>query len=377
MQQRTAAETDQRLGLMSELISAVAVIKMFVWQEWIKSRILSARQKELQLILKTGLIRGIYMTLSLFVSRLMICATLLAMATTPRNSLTAANVFMVSAYFTLLTHAVGQMFVRGVTELAAVRVSLQRLQKFLLAEEKGEQCDKKPSEVTNETLPSIRIQNCTAYWNHQVRLVDSKTMLLFKNSAPTLSNISLPETTGPCLVGIVGTVASGKSSLLELLLGELPITLGVVKVFGRVSYAPQEPWLFDGTIRENIVFGEVWDESRYASVIDHCALVDDLQQFPNNDQTVVGERGATLSGGQRGRVSLARTIYRRADVYLLDDPLCSVDENVGRHLFERIFSNTGFLGDKMRVLVINKKECLQQMDWIVLMNEVGGLHKIS
>lgn len=368
---RTATQTDDRLGLVAELIEGVQMIKMYAWEQWIRFRILQVREKELIMIRTSGFIRGVYMTLSVFVSRLMICATLLAMVTVRGNQLTSANVFMVSAYYTVLGHALGQMFVRGVTELAAVQVSIGRLERFLTAAETEDvPC------LGEEVEPSahILIQSATAYWRRQVRLMDSETMLLSKNQPPTLNNVSLK--CGPrdqLLVGIVGSVGSGKSSLLELIMGELRVEArGRVSVVGRISYSPQESWIFNGSIRENIVYDEPWDETRYQSVLEKCALLEDLQCLPARDNTLVGERGSSLSGGQRARVNLARAIYRRADIYLLDDPLSAVDVKVGRYLFDDIIGPGGFLGDHIRLLVTHQIEYLQHMNWIVVLNQVRG-----
>jgi len=93
-----------------------------------------------------------------------------------------------------------------------------------------------------------------------------------------------------------------QSSLLQLILGELPILDGTVNINGEISYAAQEPWLFTGTVRNNILFGEPFDRKRYYEVTKCCALSTDFQQLSNGDKTIVGERGASLSGGQRARI---------------------------------------------------------------------------
>lgn len=102
-----------------------------------------------------------------------------------------------------------------------------------------------------------------------------------------------------------------------------------------IVYVPQTPWVFFGTIRGTILFGEANHKTMYSKVLDACALVEDIQTFPNGDQTVVGERGVPLSGGQRARVTLARVVYKDADVYLLDDPLSALDTKVGQHIFKQ------------------------------------------
>lgn len=151
-------------------------------------------------------------------------------------------------------------------------------------------------------------------------------------------------------------------------MGELPIIDGEVIVQGELSYAAQEPWLFTGTVRNNILFGESFDRKRYRDVTKCCALTTDFEQLQNGDKTIVGERGASLSGGQRARISLARAIYKPASIYLLDDPLSAVDAHVGRHLFDEVIGPKGRLASEKatRVLVTHQIHFLNEADWIVI-----------
>ena len=109
---------------------------------------------------------------------------------------------------------------------------------------------------------------------------------------------------------------------------------GLIEIHGKLSYAAQEPWLFEGSLRSNIIFIEDFDESRYNEVIKACGLERDLELFEFGDKTIVGGRGISLSGGQKARVNLARAVYKKADIYLLDDPLSAVDTEVGKHIFQ-------------------------------------------
>ena len=102
-----------------------------------------------------------------------------------------------------------------------------------------------------------------------------------------------------------------------------------------MGYAAQDPWLFDGTVRQNILFGNEYDDKRYNDTIQLCSMEQDIASFQDGSNEMVGDRGTTLSGGQKARLNLARAIYRDSDIYLLDDPLSAVDANVGKDLFER------------------------------------------
>lgn len=162
-------------------------------------------------------------------------------------------------------------------------------------------------------------------------------------------------------------MGSGKTTLLQVILGELELDNGQVYIDGVLSYAAQEPWLFEGSIRQNILFIENYDEERYQQVVKVCALEKDFELFPYGDSTIVGERGISLSGGQKARVSLARAIYKKADIYLLDDPLSAVDAHVGRHIFDQCIR--GFLSDKICLLVTHQLQYLKDVKHIILMND--------
>ena len=146
-----------------------------------------------------------------------------------------------------------------------------------------------------------------------------------------LEKISLALSPGELLV-VTGAVGSGKSSLLTSLMDELVVTSGSCKSTGRVSFCPQEAWIFVGTVRENILFGQEMDEAKYERVVEAAALRHDFELLPVGDQTLIGDKGTALSGGQRARINFARAIYREADIYLLDDPFSAVDPKVGKKL---------------------------------------------
>ncbi len=151
--------------------------------------------------------------------------------------------------------------------------------------------------------------------------------------SPLLKNINL-EVTNPELVLICGAVGSGKSSLLKIVIGgELLVTNGSVSYFGKLAVVSDSPWVFPGTIRENILFGLSYNESRYNKIIKACQLEKDFDSFPDQDLARIGEHGVTVSGGQRTRIALARAVYSDADIYLLDDPLSSLDINVAENVF--------------------------------------------
>lgn len=173
--------------------------------------------------------------------------------------------------------------------------------------------EKKQSSIYDTNNWAINMINVTAKWEAA-------------QSENTLEDLNLEIEKGK-LYAVIGMVGSGKSSFLSAILGEISLAEGQVKVNGGISYASQEAWVFGATVRQNILFGQSYERQRYQKVIKACALVRDFKQFPQGDQTVVGERGSSLSGGQKARINLARALYRQSDIYLLDDPLSAVGDH--------------------------------------------------
>jgi ABC-type multidrug transport system fused ATPase/permease subunit len=196
--------------------------------------------------------------------------------------------------------------------------------------------------IEPEETNVIEMINVTASWTND-----------YKNK--TLSELNIKIKSGK-LYAIIGSVGSGKSSVLQMLLGELPIYSGDALINGEISYGSQEAWLFSGTVRNNILFGLPYDKLRYQDTVKHCALLTDFQQLPHGDKTFIGERGSSLSGGQRARVSLARAVYKNASIYFLDDPLSAVDSHVGKHLFDECIGPNGYLARQRatRILVTHQ-----------------------
>jgi len=181
------------------------------------------------------------------------------------------------------------------------------------------------------------------------------------------------------LVAIVGAVGSGKSSILNALVGEMRKTKGSMEYGGTIGYCPQSAWIQNATVKDNILFGLPLDEARYQQVIKDCALERDIEILPDGDQTEIGERGINLSGGQKQRVNIARAVYFDADVVLLDDPLSAVDAHVGKYLFKHCI--LGALEGKTRVLVTHQLHVLPQVDYVICMKdgvivERGTFHEL-
>lgn len=171
------------------------------------------------------------------------------------------------------------------------------------------------------------------------------------------------------LVAVVGSVGSGKSSVVSAFLGEMERVTGVVKTNGTIAYVSQQAWIQNATLKDNILFGKPYVKATYDKVVEACALKPDFDMLPAGDMTEIGEKGINLSGGQKQRVSLARAAYSDADIYFLDDPLSAVDSHVGKHIFEQVLGPSGMLGMKTRLLVTHGIIFLPQVDNIYVMKE--------
>ncbi|XP_005099201.2 multidrug resistance-associated protein 4 [Aplysia californica] len=268
----------------------------------------------------------------------------------------ASIVYSFVAYSIILTRLwMGQVFL-AVFTIADTYVAKVRVQNFLLLEELDHSSNVEKSNLRPKPEDAfVQLDGVTAKWEGEGT-----------SEQNTLESISLSVKAGQ-LVAVIGPVGCGKSSLLMSILGELPTQKGDVRVSGRVAYVSQQPWIFSGSVRQNIVFGGVFDKSRYDKVVKVSALKRDFEIMPQGDATLIGDRGVSLSGGQRARVSLARALYMDADIYLLDDPLSAVDTAVGRHIFEKCI--VGYLKHKPRILVTHQVQFLPVADNIFILKE--------
>ena len=321
---------------------------------------------------------------SLFLSCQIIAAfiSLVTLAATG-TELTSYNTFMILSLVSTLRTTVSWNIAQAVNLLADFAAALNRIQGVLefengnihkyLEDTFAKSGNNKLSE--DEVLKDDRFPCFDAITETAIQSPDRDPAILLKNvvcswigswNKLTLKYLCLSAEKGD-LVFITGPVGCGKSSLLNAILGEMPLFNGEISCRGKIAWVGQQPWVFSGTVRENILFGEAFEPQRYRMTLLACDLYKDLERFPDGDITRVGERGIVLSGGQRARVELARAVYSNADIYLLDDPLSAVDTKVGHHIFETCISE--LLHDKTRLMTTHNIQALRDAKNILVMKD--------
>lgn len=346
---KTAVLTDSRIRTMNEVVSGIRIIKMYAWEKPFAALVSDVRRKEISNIMKSSYLRGLNMASFFCASKLILFITF-TLYVLLGNTLSASRVFVTVSLYTAVQLTVTLFFPSAIEKLFESCVSVRRIEEFLVLDDIT-----KGSTVLSQHQKDagVEIQDLVCYWDKSL-------------DAPSLQNVSF-SLNPKQLLAVIGPVGAGKSSLLSSILGELPSEKGLLKVKGQLTYAAQQPWVYPGTIRSNILFGKEMNPQKYERVIKACALKRDLELLPDGDLTLIGDRGATLSGGQKARVSLARAVYQDADIYLLDDPLSAVDAEVGRHLFQQCIC--GLLKNKPRILVTHQLQYLKAADQILVLKE--------
>ncbi|XP_010186516.1 PREDICTED: canalicular multispecific organic anion transporter 2 [Mesitornis unicolor] len=340
---------DSRIKLMNEILGGIKVLKLYAWEPSFSEKVLEIRKNELRVLKKSAYLNSLS-TFAWISAPFLVALTTFAVyvSVDEKNILDAEKAFVSLSLFNILKFPLN-MLPQVISNLAQTSVSLKRIQQFLSHDELDPNCVE-----TKVIAPgkAISVKNATFTWGKELK--------------PSLKDINLLVPSG-ALVAVVGHVGCGKSSLVSALLGEMEKLEGEVAVKGSVAYVPQQAWIQNATLKDNILFGQAPNEQKYQNALEACALKTDLEVLPGGDQTEIGEKGINLSGGQRQRVSLARAVYSNSDIYLLDDPLSAVDSHVAKHIFDKVIGPDGVLKGKTRILVTHGIGFLPQVDHIVVL----------
>ncbi|CAO1622828.1 unnamed protein product [Parajaminaea phylloscopi] len=363
------ARTDERMGLVTELLGAARFVKLQgVASTW-RERILGARQKEIRGLYRVRYTQMAFGVLFTFLPMGVSLLSFFCYVKIQGNELTVPVAFTALTLFANLAEPLNTIPTFAMAILNAF-VSVRRLESFLAEEEVAEEitalsraqslegdfaCDAFSSVQQQQCTQAVEIFGGTFSWRGTC---GSGTGSL--SPRPVLRDITVSFPPGVLSV-IAGPTGSGKTSLLHAILGELSQVTGQLKLpkwssgdhsthaCSGLSYAAQTPWLEGGkSIRENILFCHPMDETRYQEVLYACALVEDLSLFEEGDETRVSN--TTLSGGQQARIGLARALYAPSHTILLDDPLAAVDARVQQHMVRHAFA--GAIKQNRRILLV-------------------------
>eukprot|EP00924_Labyrinthula_sp_SR-Ha-C_P009620 augustus_masked-scaffold_22-processed-gene-1.38-mRNA-1 protein AED:0.01 eAED:0.01 QI:0/-1/0/1/-1/1/1/0/1128 len=352
--------TDERVNLMSEILNAAQLVKMYGWEGPFSEKIAEVRNRELQQLRKTAYLKAVNNS---FAVSFLLIASLVTFATHTLllgETLTAATAFGTIALYNAISFPLS-LLAMGVRFGSEALVALGRIEKFLVnAEFEPHEKPQRIDVEKNATTTRVFVKNAK-----------------YKRSVSSVAidmSIQKFEAKAGELTCVVGKVGEGKTSFLTgSLLGNMRLINSkdaTVQLTGSIAYVSQHPWVFNATVRENILMGRKYDSKKYREVVRVSCLEPDLAIFPAGSNTELGERGLTVSGGQKTRVSLARALYADADVYILDDILSAVDANVSELLFNECIQNFLVKRNKCVILATHAIHVLPLASNVVVLKDM-------
>ncbi|KAJ3872779.1 ABC protein [Lentinula edodes] len=368
--------TEQRAKLLAESLGVMRVVKYFSYEGPFLDRITGMRRNELQGVRWMNHMQSVNVAFAYSVPVLAATLSFVTYAHTSGGQFNAAVIFSSLSLFqaSLLLRQPMMFLPRAMSVTTDAQNAFSRLSKLFHAEILHEipfVIDHGQDLALDATDASFEWEVIATPDANDEGTEDSKKASLqgeiLSSADPfQIRGINMKIQRG-CLVAIVGRVGSGKSSLLQGLVGEMRKTSGDCSFGGRVAYCPQTAWIQNASLRDNILFGQPFEEVKYWRALERSCLIPDLQMLPDGDLTEIGEKGINLSGGQRQRVNIARALYYNADVILFDDPLSAVDAHVGRSLFHGAIHPLVKEG-KTVILVTHALHFLSNCDYIYTMD---------
>lgn len=355
-QKKQMARKDERVKSMNEILNGMKVIKLYAWETAFMDIILKLRELEMKHIRRIAYCNSLFSFMwtvtPVLVSFFTFAVYILSDSS---HKLDPPKVFFCLTIFNILRIPLTNLPYL-MSHLVATYVALKRLNSYF-------------------SSPDLK-NYVTRHETSDVVVSMDAAVLSWSDDKPDEENFKMDlnfEVPAGSLIAVVGVVGSGKSSLISAILGEMHLMKGKVSISSKVSkiaYVPQQAWIMNETLKNNVLFGMEFNRHKYDKVIRVCELLPDLEILSAGDETEIGEKGINLSGGQKQRLSVARACYSDADLFLFDDPLSAVDSHVAKKLFDNVFSSkTGLLRGKTRVLVTNSVSVLPSVDHIVVLQD--------
>jgi ABC-type multidrug transport system fused ATPase/permease subunit len=338
-EKRRRLAKDKRLDITSQFVESLRYLRYYGWQDHWLRQIMEARQHELYLRVATNLWSLLITCTNSLGSNMLPVFALYAYTFLAGNPLSIDIIFPALQLFNKLDSSLRD--IPGlITTLLNAYIAVERLEDFMTQADR----DEAKRDVTIES-GSIQLEDCSFAWPG--------------TTSPILRHLNLTFSKGVSI--IYGKVGAGKTALLQALLGELDKLDGTCRIPNEmIGYCAQTPWLQSMSIRNNILFSAPYEEDRYKQVLDVCALLPDLAEFKYGDQSLIGENGIGLSGGQRARVALARAVYSRAKILLLDDPISALDYTTAESIVSRCF-NGQLMENRTVILVTHRTELVRYL----------------
>ncbi|KAJ7638358.1 multidrug resistance-associated ABC transporter [Roridomyces roridus] len=368
---------DERIGLMNEVLGGIRMIKFMAWERNFEARVMSIREKELKYQKLTYTISVLWNALWTGSPILITVLSFWHFAVVRQQTLTPSIAFTAVILFNQLRFALSAL-PNSVIQILQVALSLGRIEKYLGLAQVA------PVPPIEQQSPDISFRSCTVTWAQDIQSAESHPNKF------VLTDLTLDFPRGELSL-VCGALGSGKSLMLLALLGEADVVAGQMTcprspadalacfsgqsinaedwlVEGMCAYVPQVAWLSNASVKDNILFHLPYQKERYEKTLEACALIQDLHILEDGDQSLVGERGLTLSGGQRARVSLARAIYSRASILLLDDVLSAVDAHTAHHLYHSCLKGELVKGRTVILVSHHVQLCASGANYIVALN---------
>ena len=365
-----ATTADTRARRTAEIMDGIRVLKMYGWETEYAKKVFEYRSKEVNYNRYRLSIRASNMSLFLIAPGLA-CLTTFAAHTSIYGEIEPSTIFSTLSLFITAQFYLTTIFPFAVEFISKFTGAAKRIKDFM--EEKEHQPVHKPYKQGY-----VKLDNVETMWKDPQSVSEPNTAsegneLLKNQDEFCLTSVSMKVRKGD-LCFLIGKVGSGKTSLLLTILGEMHVSQGDIYRSGTIAYVEQEPWIVSGSIKQNITLGKHFEPEKYEEALKCSALIEDLERMPKGDQTVIGEKGVNVSGGQKARLALARAIYADADIYMLDDPLSAVDVRIARHIFDKAI--TGCLAHKTVILVTHQTQFIDRRAKVYKVGH-GTVEKIS